>query len=375
MKVTYNSHITRIKDAILLNGDLDGVISSLPGRPRVRIKFGADIPDLDIEANTFQGGMWLHQVLSNHPKPQEITLIVRNPLFRDHYEDLPDFNHFQWNGRRGTGNVPKKHFLRGTPMFFRHDGSSMDLLDLYAEKSCFLVLNGTSLSKVDTSKLKLPGICSFGLNNGAHLVRPNFWTCVDDPKRFLPSIWSDPTITKFVPLAHLIKPTWDTNQGLPGPPVQSFPNVVGFRRNEHFIPSQWLYEDTINWGNHKDLGGGRSCMISALRIIHLLGFRKVYLIGCDFYMSEENKYFFEEHRTDKAIRSNNDSFQHMTRFFTALAPEFEVNGFQVYNCNPESGLKVFPHMNFDAAISENVIDTSGTTLGMYVDNDAHRRRP
>lgn len=102
-----------------------------------------------------------------------------------------------------------------------------------------------------------PGVVTFGVNNGAHGYRPHFWTSVDDPTRFMASIWEDPAILKFVPLGHFSKPVWDGEQGAASERrVRDFPGVVGFRRNERFHADQWLEEDTINWGNHGRLGGG-----------------------------------------------------------------------------------------------------------------------
>ncbi len=94
-------------------------------------------------------------------------------------------------------------------MLFRADHRTVDLADLYRGQTLFLVLNGASLQDFDFDRLKQPGICSMGVNNGAHGFRPQFWTCVDDPTRFLDSIWRDPAILKFVPQGHFDKPIRD----------------------------------------------------------------------------------------------------------------------------------------------------------------------
>ena len=126
--------------------------------------------------------------------------------------------------------------------------------------------------------MKKPGVITYGVNNGPATFRPNFWSCVDDPQRFLKSIWLDPLITKFVPHAHAEKPIFDgeTWEDLRVDGKKVFvgecPNCVFFHRNEKFEPSRWLFEDKINWGNSKQYGGGRSVMLPALRILFLLGF-------------------------------------------------------------------------------------------------------
>jgi hypothetical protein len=283
------------------------------------------------------------------------------------FVDRNDFNGLQWNGERGTGSLVNSR-VRNTPMFFRSNGMNADLVDLYAGQTLFLVLNGGSLSGFDWGRLKKPGICTFGVNNGAHAFRPNFWTCVDDPTRFMRSIWADPTITKFVPMAHFEKPIWDTEKnGVSEWRVKDFPNVHGYRRNEAFKAEQWLFEDTINWGNHSKLGGGRSVMLAALRIAFLLGFRKVCLVGCDFHMDDNNRYWFAEERTKNAISNNQNSYRILTDFFEQLQPQFLSSGFRVLNCNPKSHLKVFPQANLDEELRAAEIDISATTQGMYVD--------
>jgi hypothetical protein len=254
------------------------------------------------------------------------------------------------------------------PMFFRADGGTVDLADLYRGQTLFLVLNGSSLKDFDWDKLRRPGICSMGINNGAHGFRPQFWTCVDDPTRFMPSIWQDPCIQKFVYQGHFDKPIWDTERDvLSNLKVRDFPNVLGYRRNERFQAKQWLHEDSFNWGNHQQYGGGRSVMLVALRLAYLLGFRKVHLLGCDFQMDEQNRYWFHEDRTPSSIRNNTNSYRILTGYFEQLKPHFDHAGFQVFNANPQSQLKVFPFVTPDEALRSAEVRTSASTHGMYVD--------
>ena len=272
----------------------------------------------------------------------------------------------------GAPTLPQETtYVRPTrlaPMFFRADGGTVDLADLYRGQMLFLVLNGASLKDFDWEKLRRPGICGMGVNNGAHGFRPQFWTCVDDPSRFMLSIWQDPNIQKFVPQPHFEKPIWDTDRDvLSNLKVRDFPNVLGYRRNERFQAGKWLHEDTFNWGNHQQYGGGRSVMLVALRLAYILGFRRVYLLGCDFQMDEQNRYWFDEQRTASAIRNNTDSYRRLTGYFEQLKPYFDRAGFEVFNANPESQLKVFPFVDLDDALCGAEVRTSASTHGMYVD--------
>ena len=112
----------------------------------------------------------------------------------------------------------------------------VDLIDLYQNKAVFIINNGPSFQGVDQDKLKQPGIITYGLNNGAHSFRPNLWSCVDDPTRFMRSIWSDPTITKIVPRDIFERPIWNTSKDTYSKDlVGDFPNVFGFKKKSFIL--------------------------------------------------------------------------------------------------------------------------------------------
>lgn len=315
--------------------------------------------------------------------PQEVQKIVddldaeeQSKIDGDAFEEKPNYqtqdkvdkndrNQFNWAGIRSTGEL-FEHAMKPTPMFFRRDGMNVDLINIYKGSNVFLICNGPSFKDVNHDLLRKPGIVTFGVNNGGHVFRPNLWSCVDDPTRFMPSIWNDPTIMKFVPQAHFEKPLFDpkTNKIIDRM-VGDCPNVFGYRRNEHLIPEQYLFENTINWGNHKDHGGGRSIMISTMKICYLLGFKNVFLVGCDFDMSNKKKYFFDEDRSKSAINNNRNSYDLMNKYFSQLDNQFRKVGFNVFNVTEGSKLESFRTKSLKDAINESLIDTSDSTKGMY----------
>jgi hypothetical protein len=94
-------------------------------------------------------------------------------------------------------------------------------------------------------------------------------------------------------------------------------------------------------------------MLPALRILFLLGFRKVYLMGADFTMTEDYAYHFDERREKGAVKCNMNTYKKMRdEYFPSLQEHFKEEGFNVYNCNPDSGLKCFEHVNYNDAIAE-----------------------
>jgi hypothetical protein len=213
-------------------------------------------------------------------------------------------------------------------------------------------------------------------NNAPRTFRPNLWTMVDDPGNFIKSIWLDPKITKFVPFDHTEKAIFD-NEAWKSTDilVGECPNVHFFRRNEHFVPTQFLKEGTFNWGEHSDslddLGnkGGRSVMLVAIKLLYYLGIRKIFLLGCDFKMDDNTKYHFEQDRSAGSQKGNNSTYNILKSRFEALLPYFEEVGLKVFNCNPESGLKVFPYIDFEEAIAiatKNIPDIyNERTAGLY----------
>lgn len=265
------------------------------------------------------------------------------------------------------------------PMFFNREGATIPLEGMYRGGTCFLIGGGPSLAKIDQQQMTKPGVLTFAMNNSVKVIRPNMWTCVDDPSRFLYSIWKDPKIMKFVPMAHFTKELWDStnrfgvdNWKKAPELVHACPNVWGYRRNEKFAAHRFLTENTINWGCHKDFGGCRSVMLAAFRIIYLLGIRRLFLVGVDLNMSaDQGGYAFAEGRSKGAINNNNATYARMIKeYFPTLKPHFDKAGFQVFNCNPDSALKVFPHVPYEEAIKIATTDCGDTskekTEGMYL---------
>ncbi|MBI5773971.1 MAG: hypothetical protein HZA89_09555 [Verrucomicrobia bacterium] len=272
-------------------------------------------------------------------------------------KDVNDDRIARWGRSRHEGYHKFKHrFLQPAPLLFTQDHHPLWLGDLYRGRSAFLIAGGPSFATLDHAKLHQPGVLTMGLNNSVKTFRPNLWTCVDSPDHFLRSIWLDPTIQKFVPICHAGKFIFNSDAWkFMELRVGDCPNMVYFKRNEHFKAKQFLWEDCINWGNHKELGGGRSVMLAALRILFTLGLRRVYLLGVDFTMNEQSKYHFEQDRHPGSIKGNNATYQQLNERFAELRPLFEQEDFHVLNCNPASNLKAFDFISFDEAV-ENVRD-------------------
>ena len=306
------------------------------------------------------------------------------PRRRSLRKDNGDMNKFRWSRDKFVGHSISTEWYQTVPFFFTRDRCPLWLTGQYRGRSAFLICNGPSLvsGKYDLSLLKYPGVMTYGMNNGPRTVRPNFWSCVDDPVRFIKSIWLDPQIMKIVPHAHAEKKifdneSWTDMKNQDGQPllVGDCPNVIYFHRNEKFMPDRFLFEDTVNWGDHSDVGppgmkGGRTVMLPCFKILFLLGFRRIYLLGADFTMTENYAYHFDEQRQKGAVNCNNNTYDKMRQiYFPQLKPYFDAEGFQVYNCNPDSAIDTFPYVSYEEAISDCTKDlgdiTNERTWGMY----------
>lgn len=274
----------------------------------------------------------------------------------------------------------------GTTPFRDINNNPLNLHGLCQGATCFIILSGPSIRDLDLSRLHTRGIYTLGINNSPAIFRPNFWTYSDRPNKFHDAIWQDPAVIKSVvsgPRSHLhkfqlqqkvepgtFKPlTWPN-----GDPLfpRDMPGVIGHERNTHFRPEQWLTEPSINRGNSKksaQKNGHPHCintMFTAVKTAYALGFRVVFLLGCDFAMTETRPYAFPQAKGSGGVGGNNFSYQKMNVMFGLLKPHFIDAGFHVFNCNADSNLTVFDHVPYDKAIEsatrhvpQDPLDTEG----------------
>lgn len=254
-------------------------------------------------------------------------------------------------------------------LLFNSDKKPDGLRDIFQAGAAFLICSGPSLDKCDLSVLNEPGMLTMAVNNAAVADpvrrarhRVNLWTCVDSPGSFCEQIWLDPGIWKFVPEqlrdARIAFGTEDGRIETIDKLVKQCPSILYYRREADFWPETFLYSSRICWGNPDNwrdplgLPGARSVMFVALRILFHLGVRMVYLLGCDFRMSRDSRnYAFEQYRSKGAVESNNHKYNVLNARFAALLPYFEKERFRIFNCTPNSGLRVFPHVDYEQAVA------------------------
>jgi hypothetical protein len=198
---------------------------------------------------------------------------------------------------------------------------------------------------------------------------------VDNPGNFIDVGWKDPSIIKFAPeklREHRLHVKEKDGFRFSPFRVCDMPGVFLYRRNATFNHKTFLTEESVNWGTtggEKDslgIKGSRSVMLAAMRLVYYLGFRTVYLLGCDFKMEKRKygNYAWRQDRSNSSIKGNNRTYEVLNERFKALLPLFKEGGLEVFNCNPDSGLEVFPHMEYEKALT-----LAGQECAVPVDTD------
>jgi len=220
------------------------------------------------------------------------------------------------------------------------------------------------LNEVDPFFLVSRGIASLGINNVAAHVPVKAFCCSDPPEKFHHAIWFDPGVMKFVPRPKLKKRVrakiGEQQFRFTQYRVADCPNVWGFHRTAEFVPEEFLTSTGATWGNNSQAveKNGRPKILftffCALRLMHYLGCRRVYLLGVDFHMhaGRNGGYAFKQNRWASSVGGNNDHYRIASRMLAELQPYFAAANFQVFNCYEYSGLKVFPYVPFDEAIED-----------------------
>lgn len=245
----------------------------------------------------------------------------------------------------------------------------INLRGFYNGATVFFIGCGPSLKSVDLSIFSRErGLMTMAVNNiAARDIKPNLWISADDPIQFHENIWRDPTIMKFVRRSNYYKPFRT------GEFVRNQPNVFYFDINEDFDSNNFLTEPTVNFGCHSnsydEFGnkGGRCVMLMSLKILYYLGFKYIYLLGCDFEMKHEHPYAFEQGKHAGGCASNNDKFRMINERLTALAPKFKEKGITVKNCTPNSKLTAFEYKDLNTVLGNQYakFDKNPNLTNMY----------
>jgi len=163
-------------------------------------------------------------------------------------------------------------------IFFRihtdHSRTPISIEDQFAgpkPSACWLVGGGPSLKKLpieEIAKSPIPKMC---VNlAGTNLFRPQFWTSYDPSIRFHRSIYLDPGVMKFAHVRRAMDLVPETTFK-----VCDCPNMLFFERDRKRGFADFLsrkHTNIVDWADS---------MVQAIDILYHLGFRTIYLAGCE----------------------------------------------------------------------------------------------
>jgi hypothetical protein len=241
------------------------------------------------------------------------------------------------------------------------------LRNLLAGRSAFLVCGGPSGTS-NLHKLNRRGVFSLAINNVAgNIVRPQAFICSDPPMKFSHSIWMDPGVMKMVPIPKLSGRREVLREKIDGVfnrselKVTGCPNVWGFRRDSWLMPDESFFTgEGACWGNQnsgvKKTGQSKTVctMLLGFRMLRYLGTSRIFLVGVDFRMAPDYGYSFAQDRNKGASASNNAQFHVVNGWLCEMQEKgvFQRFGMGVYNTYENSGLRAFPYVPFEDALSD-----------------------
>lgn len=245
---------------------------------------------------------------------------------------------------------------RGSCTFCKQSGFlPVNLSGMWYPTAGFLVCGGPSVNNLPVEKLRERGIVSFGVNNVAGHVPVDAWTFSDPQKKFHHGLFLDPKTITFSPIPKLKKHVRaklpDNTFRIINRRVWDCPSTFGYERRTSFDPETFFTTTYGHWG----MGGKQqnrefTClctMLLGIRLMHYLGCTRVYMIGVDFWMTEEAQYAFGQ---TKGVR--NGRYSKENQMLEMLKPTFEKHSFQMFNCNPETKCDAVPFVPFEEAFED-----------------------
>lgn len=177
-------------------------------------------------------------------------------------------------------------------MFYRifpdHSRQPVTLHNHFAgptQTACWIIGGGPSLAQLPISEIVHSPAPRFAINlAGSGLLRPTFWTSYDPTVRFHKSIYLDASILKFVHACRAMDLIPETTFK-----VCEAPNLVCFDRARqrgffNFLApsaSQVQLPGDLQQASAPGVTDWQDSLIQAIDICWQLGFRRVYLAGCD----------------------------------------------------------------------------------------------
>ncbi len=156
--------------------------------------------------------------------------------------------------------------------------SPVDLRELFAgavRTGCWIIGGGPSLASLPCASIAASPSPKFGINlAGSGLLRPTLWTSYDPSCRFHRSVYLDASILKFVHARRAMDLAPETTFK-----VCECPGTLFFERDP-----QRGFADLLSPA-HTGIIDWNDSLLQAIDIAYRLGFRVLYLAGCDMFVA------------------------------------------------------------------------------------------
>lgn len=216
-------------------------------------------------------------------------------------------------------------------MFYRYTKAgariSVDLEGLYEGETVFLLGGNPQLKELPLELLRQPGIVTLAMNNAPCVFeRPTLWVTADRPECFSPHIYSCAETQKFAMISRR-----DIEVPQTGKKMRDFPSMYFYGANDSVT-----YENFLAPG--RDMVWWRSVFPIALQLAHRLGFKRVFLVGCGFSMSQEpgKQYAWNTSLSPEQAQYSQGTYNKDLDRMRHLQPVFSRGGFVVTSSTPNS---------------------------------------
>ena len=228
-------------------------------------------------------------------------------------------------------------------MFYRlfpdHSRQPIDLQHLFGGPTvtaCWVIGGGPSLNELPIELIEASPAPKFAMNlAGSGLLRPDFWTSYDPTARFQRSIYLDASILKFVHACRAMDLIPETNFK-----VCEAPGVVCFDRARQrgfaefpCLSAHQLQRPTPETSPAplQAITDWQDSFIQTIDLAYRLGFRRLYLAGCELYLSPPPVLLSlaEQHGVRYELREPLARFLHRCR--AAGIPEADLSQCELTN--------------------------------------------
>jgi len=233
-------------------------------------------------------------------------------------------------------------------MLYRYTKSQLriptDLYGIYEGESCFLTGGSPSLKDENLVQLNKPGINVMAMNNTASIVPCTMWIGCDKPPCYSARIIKNPRIMKFGVISR-------RDYEVFGKKWKHFPNTYFMATNDkYFTVSNFL-------NMHRDYVWWKNTFYIAIQLLYRLGFKRIYLAGCQFKIDKDKQYAYDTKLEDGMIQWNQKTYNYCVTVMKQLKPCFEKHNLEIVSVTPESPLNdTYRYITLDEAVEETLED-------------------